>query len=204
MKHVIIACTLIIQMILVSFPAAAQVDGPKPGIGLGPRIGYYKSAGASEGAYYFGAQARLRLGSSWAIEGAIDYRTKESYNYGSVGGEDISVTVRSVPLTVSAIFTFPLASVLWPYGVAGIGWYHTIIDYSAGMEHQTSARDESSSTTGYHFGLGLEIPFSSSTSLHVDYRYLFIEMPVNGLGDLKLDTKDSNGSLITAGLTFGL
>ena len=112
--------------------------------------------------------------------------------------------MRSVPITVSAIFTFPLASALWPYGIAGIGWYHTIIDYSAGLEHQTNARDESTSEMGYHFGLGLEIPFSSSTSLHVDYRYLFLNVPVNGISDLKLNTKDSNGSVITAGLTFGL
>lgn len=175
-------------------------------IGIGPRLGYYKSNDAIEGGWYMGGQFRMRFGSIFGAEAAIDYRAAETFKFPTNDGNEYSADVNYVPVTVSLLGIVPLGGIA-PYGIAGFGWYHTIVDYSPAFEAIPGHifTDHSTSVFGYHIGLGLELPVNESAALNFDYRYLFLKSDIQGPadlidGDVTLRTSDSNGSVWTIGL----
>jgi len=199
-----IVVTLVFQMSLF-----AQSGHPiQNSFGFGPRAGYYKSGDAEEGSWLFGGQARLRIGQVLGVEAAAEYRSKEKYNFGTYNGQDYTITVSYVPVTVSALLFLPLNSQMVPYGIAGVGWYYTIVDYSAAFETNTGGifKDANSSEFGYHIGLGIDYALSEHMAVHGDYRWLFVDSTIKGTKDIttntSVDTRNSNGSEISLGLTF--
>lgn len=182
---------------VITFTASAQTASERAGIkdtfGIGPRLGFYKAQDADEGNFYGGIQARLRLGPVVGIEGAVDYRAGQEY-----GLDDYTLTTRFVPVTGSLLLFAPISESFAPYGVAGIGAYYTIFDYS----DEASAfglDDEKSFNMGYHLGFGAEFPFSKNAALNVDYRYQFLNPDTD---DESLEDADFNGNVLTAGITF--
>jgi opacity protein-like surface antigen len=185
---------------------AGAIEGT---FGLGPRVGYYKSTDASQGALFVGAQARMRFGAVLGFEGALDYRLGESFDVGNTLTAGNSAKVSYIPLTLSALLFVPLHAHFAPYGVAGVGWYYTIISYelNGGSVSQLGPQlaNTNKSVFGYHFGLGFEIPFNKNIAANIDYRYLFLDSQVKHVRELmdgipNLDTKNSNGSVITASI----
>lgn len=169
-------------------------DERESAFGIGPRLGYYTSEDADDGNFYGGLQLRARTGPSFGIEAAVDYRTAQTYSI-----EDYSVSVRSVPVTLSAMLFIPMEGFA-PYGLAGIGAYYTIYDYSNEAE-ALGIEDTNNFNVGYHLGFGIEIPFNRDVALNFDYRYLFLNPDEN---EENLNDASFNGNVFTAGLTFYL
>lgn len=177
--------------------------GIKNTLGLGPRVGYYKSTEAQEGGYYVGAQLRLRLGAYVGLEGAVDIRGKDLYELGRRNDTAITAEVRYVPVTASFLLFIPVSFNFAPYGLAGVGWYYSVVDYPQWVNNLPPGErvdDKTDYKFGYHFGFGLELPLSRNFSLNGDYRYQFIGSPFKNEGSVEVNPKNSNGSVITAGL----
>ncbi len=161
-------------------------------LGFGPRLGYYKAADAEDGNFYGGIQARIRLGPVLGIEGSVDYRAGQTYEF--LGQE---VQTKFVPITGSLMFFAPISQNFAPYGLAGIGAYYTIYDYEGTFTDQ----NENNFNFGYHLGFGIELPINSNAALNFDYRYLFLNPDDN---EQSFEDADFNGNVFTAGLMFYL
>ncbi len=158
-------------------------------IGVGPKVGYFKTADADNGQLMVGALARLKLGGI-GVEGSVDYR-QEKY-------ADKEITVRTWPVSATALI-YPLSFV---YGLAGMGWYNTTIDYDQESLLFKNIKDETKQKLGWHFGAGVELPFGFGKTLTADIRYHFIDYDFSafpGSKDLK-----SNFYSINVALLFGL
>jgi|SRR5699024_4558286 len=194
----------LIAFMMAPFISSAQAQyGQSPSdegtirntIGIGPRLGYYKGDDADNGSFYGGAQIRARLGKYFGIEGAVDYRTAQTYNLG-----DYEADIRQIPITVSALLFLPINQYLHPYGVAGLGAYYDIIDFNEQAEEVPGIEDDHSVDFGYHLGAGLEIPVNSSVALNADYRYIFLDPGSDAFGEV--GDADFSGNVLTVGLMF--
>ncbi len=149
---------VVVALLMVLIPVWAQAITL---FGVGPRGGYSKSADADEGAFTVGAAGRLKLGAI-GVEGAIDYRSESFQND--------AVKIKSWPVTASVLF-YPLPII---YGVAGMGWYNTTIEYDPSLMGLGMESEQTETETGYHIGAGVEIPFISPT-ITADVRYVFMD-----------------------------
>ncbi len=163
-------------------------------IGLGPRLGYYKANNAEEGSFYFGLQSRIRLGPVFGLEGSVEYRGGQKYEY-TVAGQTQTYKTSFVPVTGSALLFLPVNENFAPYGIVGLGAYYTIFE----ADGPISDDYENEFNFGYHLGFGAEFPLSSNTALNFDYRYLFLNPDDN---ETSTANADYSGNVFTAGLMF--
>ncbi|MFH5883902.1 outer membrane protein [Halalkalibaculum sp. DA3122] len=161
-------------------------------IGFGPRLGYYKAADADQGNLYGGVQTRLRLGPVLGIEGSVEYRAGQTYEF---AGQQLQT--KFVPVTGSLMFFAPVSKNFAPYGLAGIGAYYTIYD----AEGPLTDENDNEFNFGYHLGLGLELPINSNAALNADYRHMFLNPDKN---EQNFDDADFSGNVFTVGLMFYL
>lgn len=158
-------------------------------LSLGPQVGYYR-AQDDNGTYTGGVALRLKIMSILGVEASINNR-QEKYANGAL-------TVRSWPVMVTGlIYPFPIAIV---YGAMGFGWYNVTFHYD--QSRLPLFPDETTQKVGWHFGGGLELPFSSYFTLVGDFRYVFLNYDFKAIpssGDLK-----SNFTAITVGFLFDL
>ena len=197
---------LFVLAVLAASPASAQTPQIENTIGVGPHIGQYRSNDAEDGAMFFGFQARVRWGRNVGLEVALDYRDTELFDAGSVDPVTMQADVMYVPITASLMVFAPVARFLNPYAVAGIGWYYTITEYElikTSADVRELLQDDDNFVMGYHFGLGVEVPFSFNFALHADARYLFLGTEIRSIRDLSTldtDTKNSDGIMYNIGL----
>ena len=161
-------------------------------IGFGPRLGYYKAADADEGNFYGGLQTRIRLGPVLGVEGSVEYRAGQTYEF---GGQEIQT--KFVPVTGSLILFAPINENFAPYGLAGLGAYYTIYD----AEGPLLDDNDNEFNFGYHLGFGFELPINSNAALNFDYRYMFLNPDEN---EQNFEEADFSGNVFTAGLMFYL
>ena len=173
---------LVLCLMLLCAPAVYSQSA-----GIGPQLGFYKSADADNMRVMPGAAVRLKLLPGLGAEASFNYR-REEY----MGG---AVEVTSWPVMVTGLL-YPLPIV---YGAVGFGWYNTTIDYHfqpyATMSH-------SQQDVGWHFGGGLELPLGSSAKLVGDIRYVFLDYNFNQFPGVNGVSNDFY--VVTAGLMFGL
>lgn len=165
--------------------------------GIGPRLGYYHGSEIDDGTFYYGLQARLRLGSVIGLEGSVSYRPGTEGEANPVTGQFFTYETKFVPVTGSLMFFIPIDGFA-PYGLAGVGAYYTIYD----SEDPRTENWDPTFNFGYHLGFGLEIPFNDDVALNLDYRYIFLTP--EGEGDDAPEDADFSGNLITASLMFYL
>ncbi|MBV8882006.1 MAG: porin family protein [Planctomycetaceae bacterium] len=158
------------------------------GFGIGPIGGYLKARGADRGTWTAGVAARLYFARFLGAEAGI------SFHDNSYADGDIHVV--QYPVQLSLLF-FPFPSWdLQPYLLGGAGWYYTRIHY-----HDTLAAldDQTEHWFGGHVGAGVEIAASHAVSVHVDFRYVFV--------DPKTDIRNGDGNadfwMVTFGVLFG-
>lgn len=161
-------------------------------IGFGPRLGYYKANDAEEGNFYGGLQTRIRLGPVFGVEGSVEYRSGQRYEF---AGQ--SVKTKFVPVTGSLMMFLPVSQDFAPYGLAGVGAYYTIYDYEGTFTNE----NENNFNFGYHLGFGVEFPINSNAALNLDYRYLFLNPNDN---EQSFEDANFSGNVFTAGLMFYL
>jgi hypothetical protein len=174
---------LVILTVLCSGILSAQ------GIGIGPVLGYQKASGADEGNLMLGAALRLKFSPAIGAEGSINYR-REKY-------ADGLLTVKSWPVMASALL-YPLPNI---YGVLGGGWYNTEYEFDRDLVPMVS--NKSKQEFGWHLGGGIEFPFSTTSKLTSDLRYVFIDYDIEDIVGLD-DKVKSNFVVLTVGLMIGL
>ena len=143
-------------------------------LGLGPQVGFYHCPEAVEGAPFLGLVSRIRLSNILALEAALSYVGKQSFDYSDETGQDIAATVYIVPATGSLIIYLPVAPNFMPYVLGGVGAHYVIEDYSQFMNNNGTS-DRKKVRFGYQLGFGLELPLNKHLALQGDYRYLYID-----------------------------
>jgi opacity protein-like surface antigen len=100
--------------------------------------------------------------------------------------------VKSWPITLNAM-VYPFSML---YGLAGVGWYKTTIDYPSelGLDNETS------DDFGYQLGAGVEYPVANAVSLTGDVRWMFVdhefsELP-DAIGDIEADSWSLNAGML--------
>jgi len=136
--------------VLMSVPASA-------GLGVGARYSFVRNSDTRDNSSMTGVFTRIR-GDLLGLEGAIDYRDDNLGN---------DVVQRTWPVSAS-LMVYPLSGL---YALAGLGWYHTSIDFPANSGYS----DRTSSKLGYHLGAGLEMGLVPRVKLTGDLRYLFLD-----------------------------
>lgn len=204
---IVLAC-----LVILPFEGFAQRENQiENTLGIGPTVGWYESNDAEEGALFFGILGRVRLGNNVGIEASLAYRDAEVFRTGQIGADELTADITYIPITFSLNIYFPIGSFLTPYATGGVGFYYTIEAYDVAKASQREIRelleDEENFETGYHFGLGLEIPFGRNIALHGEFRYLFLGSEITSIRDvqtLDTDTKNSDGVMFSGGLMIYL
>lgn len=152
---------------------------------IGPQIGYHKAADADDGQLMYGAALRLKLTNALGFEGSINYR-EEDYMNGTV-------LVSQWPVLLSGmIYVTPNI-----YGLAGVGWYNTNIEFENFPE---DIPDKTDQEFGWHFGAGVDFPLSEAAVLTTDFRYTFIDYEFQEVPGT--DEINSDYFIIKAGIMF--
>jgi opacity protein-like surface antigen len=163
---------------LVSTSSALSQTSEEPLIsntlGLGPQVGFYHCPDAIDGAPFLGLVTRIRLSNILALEGAISYVGKQSFDLSDETGQDIAASVYIVPATGSLVIYFPVAPTFMPYVLGGVGAFYVVEDYSQYLNNN-NVPDRNKARFGYQLGFGLELPLNKHLALQGDYRYLYID-----------------------------
>ncbi|HZW40566.1 MAG: outer membrane beta-barrel protein [Syntrophothermus sp.] len=127
--------------------------------GIGITAAWFNPVDADNGGIMGGLVARAKFMKFFGAELSVNYRSED---YGS---DFVSVT--TVPVLLSAL-VYPVDFL---YGLAGIGYYNTSIEYSGTNLTGIDLGDESSGEVGGQFGLGLTFPISDRYRMFGDIRY---------------------------------
>lgn len=171
--------------LFVADRAQAQTTQPSSG-NYGLHLGYVKAADAEDGNFLIGGHLEFKLAPIFGIQGAVDYRSEESFK--GPGGD--SYNIRSVPVTVTGRLYLPTSLQLTPFLLAGAGWYNVIYDYPQAIEN-LGVEDETVTTFGWHLGAGADIAISERVSIFGEGRYAFVD-PERDFGE---DVQDEIGTL---------
>jgi len=188
---------LVFFMGAVTFSASAQYAADRANtentFGFGPRMGYYTAGDATDGNFYGGLQMRAKFGAVIGIEGSVEYRAGQKFEF-----NDFTARTSFVPVTASLMLFAPLSRHVAPYGLAGAGAYYTIYTYSDGAG-DLGFSDDNSFNLGYHLGVGTELWFADNAAISIDYRYLYLDT-----SDSQEAFEDVNfdGNVFTASLMF--
>jgi opacity protein-like surface antigen len=125
----------------------------------------------------------VRLGSTVALEGAVDYRRED------VG---LGAELRTWPVTLSLI----LAPIPVVYGVAGVGWYNTTLELPPALE----GLEDTQSEFGYHVGAGAQLPIVPALSFVGDLRYSYINYDFDEFGEAVSNFDGGNYLALNLGL----
>ncbi|MBR9975941.1 MAG: porin family protein [Bacteroidetes bacterium] len=206
MRHTFLA--IVLALLVLPFEGMAQRENTiENTFGVGPTVGWYESNDAEEGAVFFGFLGRARLGNNVGLEVSFAYRDAEVFRTGKIDLNQLTADVTYVPITFSLNIFFPIGSFLTPYATGGVGFYYTIEAYDVTKVAQREIRelleDDENFEPGYHFGLGLEIPFGRNIAFHGEFRYLFLDSEITSIRDvqtLDTNTKNSDGIMFSGGL----
>jgi opacity protein-like surface antigen len=97
---------------------------------------------------------------------------------------------------------WPVTASLWVtpvpalYAGAGVGWYHTTLDYQGALPLD----DETSQDFGVHLGGGMKVPMGSAVALDLGGRYVMMQDQEES--QLVPDTFDPDFWTLAAGLAF--
>jgi opacity protein-like surface antigen len=125
-----------------------------------PSVGLTRSVDSDEAKPIVGLAFR---GS--AIPHVLDVELKGQYR--KQDRFDGALTERMWPITASAWLT-PLRVV---YAGAGVGWYHTTLDYNG----PAAPPDETTQVFGVHAGGGVRVPLAPAIALDLNGRYIWLQ-----------------------------
>ena len=181
-------CAAISAILLGLQPAVFAATGVGEKVfSIGPRASYFTPKDADEGAWSGGAQARLHLAPSLALEGSIDYRSNKYLG-------DL-ITIKTYPVQASLLAYLMPYSAVSPFLLGGVGWYYTEVNGPLGFSDTTSR-------FGLHAGAGLEIMLNKSLSLDGSYRYIWLESVASKDLNALDKTYNDSGSMITLALNL--
>jgi opacity protein-like surface antigen len=173
---------LALGLLLTAFPAGAQGLNPFSGGGnIGAHLGYLKGVDSEDGNLMVGGHLEILLTQFLGIRGDVSYHSEEEYRF-MAEGQDLSLEVRTIPVTVSARVYLPLPVGIKPFGSAGVGWYRMEYEFSEDALDLFDVEDDTETTFGWHLGAGLVLPLAPRIGLYGEYRAIFTD-PDRDLGD---------------------
>jgi opacity protein-like surface antigen len=186
MRFFIPLAVLLLSALGASVARADDADYPAKGLSLGGRAAWYQADnGLGNNQWYGGAQARLHLTKTWAVEGSGDYRQRLD------NGSRISV----VPVQASLeVYPLPTLFHIAPFALAGVGWYYTRVNAPNGF-NSTQHR------FGPHVGLGAEFFLNHRWSVDATYRHVWIS-DINEPNTSTNQRLRDSGHQMTAGINF--
>ena len=167
-------------MLPVSIAAGQSVGG---GLGVGGRYSWVSNLDNDESTNMGGAFARAKL-PFIGLEGAIDYRNDD------LAGD---VDLKTWPVTATVLLS-PLPMV---YGLAGLGWYHTTLDFPSGSPFE----DQTDTKLGYHAGVGVEVPPASPLRFIGEARWLFVDHEFEDIPET-IGNVDANSFALSVGVAL--
>jgi opacity protein-like surface antigen len=190
---------LLISTMCAGIITSAVVETARAELGeYGPHVAYSKAADSDQGNYLVGGHLELRPIPFLGVKGAVDYRSSERFQVGTLDGGTVRVT--SVPVTLSGKLYLPLAPAASTFLMGGGGWYRVHYDYSRRVEQTTQLHDQSITTFGWHVGAGLRLGLSSNVSLSGEAQYVFVD-PQKKLND---EVRNQIRNMDYNSTTFGL
>ncbi|HMI31864.1 MAG TPA: outer membrane beta-barrel protein [Candidatus Limnocylindrales bacterium] len=125
-----------------------------------PSVGLTRSVDTDQTASSIGLAIRAS-----AIPSVLDIELKGQYR--KQDHFDGQLTEKMWPITASAWLT-PLRVV---YAGAGVGWYHTTLDYNS----PSLLQDETTQKFGVHVGGGVRVPLAPAIAIDLNGRYVWLE-----------------------------
>jgi len=191
MKNFKFTRCILAAALLLAVPMMVFADGGATGVGtkvlsIGPRAVYVTPKDADEGTWSGGAQARLHISPSLALEGSIDYRSNTYFHI---------TTIKTYPVQATILAYLMPGVFVSPYLLAGAGLYYTEVDGPLNFTNTYSR-------FGVHAGAGLEIMINQSLSLDGSYRYVWLESVTSKDQNAIDKTYEDSGSMITVALNF--
>ena len=153
LDRVLIGALLLLVMLLAGI-ATARAGQLVPSLGMTRAVDGDDQVKVSGGLAFRGNLAPMLM-----TELGVSYRSDEYFN-----GD---LTVHQWPVTASLYLT-PVPAL---YAGAGVGWYHTTLDYADGLGLQNSTNEK----FGVHLGGGLQVPLAPMVALDLGGRYVFME-----------------------------
>ncbi len=149
-----------------SYPSARRTNrssGSEAGVGLGVRVSGIRVDGqklnldtvenATMGGV--GLQVRGALDPHWALEASVDW----------LFADGTTMQQTTVPLMLSAVYTFIPDGPFRPYGLFGAGLHLTALEYANGFRHDMVE-------LAAQAGVGLDLRLAQSFGLQFDLRFL--------------------------------
>lgn len=174
--------------------AVTQVSGAaglvSQGGSYGAHVGYAKTRDADNGETLFGGHFEIDPVPMFGVQASVDYRSRESFLVPASGLQD-KVEVRSIPVTLSGRIYLPAGGAVSPFLTAGAGWYRQTYHFSS-MMHALGVEDETTSTFGWHLGLGLRMAAAEHVSLYGEARYVFLDPSRNLNEAVRQQMRDIN------------
>lgn len=148
-------------------PAAAQ-SYSDPGLGLGARAGLSEGRSSDTPSFTGSLQVRYRLTGSVGLEGSVGFR---SQTVDDGGGPLLDVV--DLPVTgTGQLFFFPRTRVQ-PFLLAGAG-LHVVKTTPKGRN--TTIGGSTKAVFAIHAGAGLDVRPSRRTALHLEGRWVFLDL----------------------------
>lgn len=177
--------TIAIAIGVTNAATATNEGAADHGLALGARYAHVTNRRTDEGAHMGGVVARARS-EFLGLEGAIDYRSERLNS---------STDLRTWPVTASVLL-YPVRNF---YGLAGLGWYNSTLDFESDLPYE----DRTETEVGYHLGLGFEAPLSANARLTGDVRYQFIDYAFEEIPE-SLGEVDADAFALNLGVLFYL
>jgi opacity protein-like surface antigen len=140
---------------------------------VGVHVSYVRVRDATDGNFLGGVHAELRPLPWLGFNAAVDFRSEAEYDV-PTGTTNATLTVRTIPITVSGKLYLPIAPLVTPYGMVGAGWYRQEFDFSSELE-TLGATDYDETNFGWHVGLGLNLNLHPRFGLYADARWVFLD-----------------------------
>jgi opacity protein-like surface antigen len=165
LDRAIVGALLLLVMLMVGIATARAGE-------IVPSIGMTRAVDGDDQVKMSGGLAfRTNLAPMLMTELGASYRNDEYFN-----GD---LTVHQWPITASLYLT-PVPAL---YAGAGVGWYHTTLDYADALGISNTTDEK----FGVHVGGGLQVPLAPMASLDLGGRYVFMEKQESPLVPQKFD-----------------
>ncbi|MBI5200230.1 MAG: porin family protein [Elusimicrobia bacterium] len=154
-------------------------------VSIGPKFNLFRPDSGGDWTGSAGAQIRIHMTPTWALEGAATYRRRRFAP---------STRVDTYPGPAAGIaYLFPNPLHISPYILAGAGWYFTHVDAATG--------DSTTNRFGPHLGGGLQLFLNRKWSVDADYRHFWIE-DIHTPGSVLNQDLHDDGHQVSAALNY--
>jgi outer membrane protein W len=167
-------CLLLLPALVLAAPAFAQMEAGMSMMTVGAGVGYALPMGDFadwyDGGLQFGLNGCYMFTDMYGVEVGVDYASfpVNSDFEDLMGGEDLDINLRIIPITVDFMAAFPAGN-MKPYVKGGVGYYMwepTGDDVADTVEGENDF--------GINAGGGVKIPFGETMMFDVGVTYHYI------------------------------